>query len=80
MLKWGLTAGDGDAVGILEPTGVGMRFNFSSLLDMCRVTGKYMGVEDEDEEGKIRSHFDSLPCLLLLFESTRVCIYLIIII
>jgi len=31
-----------------------MRFNFSSLLDMSRVTGKYMGVGDG--EGKTHLH------------------------
>jgi len=33
---------------------MGMRFNFSTLFDMGKVTSKYMGVGYEDGEGKIR--------------------------
>jgi len=31
---------------------------------MSRVTGKYMGVGDGDEEGKTRPHPAPLPCLV----------------
>jgi len=44
--------------------GTGMRFNFSSQLGMSRVTCKYMGIGDGDEEGKTRPH--PLPCLPLV--------------
>jgi len=40
-----------------------MRFNFSSPLDTCRVTGKYMEVGDGDGEDKTRPHPAPLPCL-----------------
>jgi len=39
-----------------NPSRMGMRFDFSSPLNMGRVTGKYMGVEYEDREGKTRPH------------------------
>jgi len=35
-----------------NPLGTGLRFNFLSPLDMDRVTGKYMGVGDEDGKAK----------------------------
>jgi len=41
-----------------------MRFNFSSPLGMGRVTGKYIGVGDGDEEGKTCPHPAPLPCLI----------------
>ena len=47
-----------------KPLRMGMRFNFSSPLGMGRVTGKYMGVGDEDGEDKTRPHPTLLPCLL----------------
>ncbi|AES89676.1 hypothetical protein MTR_4g078450 [Medicago truncatula] len=47
-----------------NPLGTVMGFNFSSLLDMSRVTGKYMGVEDGDGEDKTRPHPASLSSLL----------------
>ena len=40
-----------------------MRFNFSSMLGLGRVTGKYMGVGDGDGEGKTRTHSAPLSCL-----------------
>jgi len=46
-----------------NPLGTGVVFNFSSPLSMGRVTGKYMGVGDEDGENKTRSHLAPLPCL-----------------
>ena len=39
-----------------NPLVTGMRFNFSSLLGMGRVTGKYTRVGDGDGEGKTRPH------------------------
>jgi len=39
-----------------------MRFNFSSPLGVGRVTSKYMGIGDGDEEGKTRPHPAPLPC------------------
>jgi len=44
-----------------NPLGMGMRFNFSSLLDMGRVMGKYMGVGDGED--KTHPHPAPLPCL-----------------
>jgi len=44
-----------------------MRFNFSSPLDMGRVTDKYIEVGNGDGEGKTRSHPAPLPCLMWLF-------------
>jgi len=46
-----------------NPLGTEMGFNFSSPLGMRRVTGKYMGVEDEDREGKTRPHPVLFSCL-----------------
>jgi len=48
-----------------KPLRTGMRFNFSSQLGMSKVTGKYMGVGDEDEEGKTRPHPTPLPYLVI---------------
>jgi len=48
-----------------SPLGMGMRFNFSSPLNLGRVTGKYMGVGDGDGEGKTRPHPAPLACLML---------------
>jgi len=40
--------------GYPNPSGSGMGFNFSSLLSMGRVTGKYMKIGCGDEECKTR--------------------------
>ena len=50
----------------LNPLGTGMRFNFSSLLSMGRVTGKYMRIGYGDGEGKTRPHPAPLPCLVVI--------------
>ena len=39
-----------------NPSEMRMRFDFSSLLDIDRVTGKYIRVWHGDREGKTRSH------------------------
>jgi len=39
-------------MGSPNPSGIGMRFNFSSPLDMGRVTGKYVRIGYGDGEGK----------------------------
>jgi len=44
-----------------------MRFNFSSQLDMGRVTGKYMRIGDGDGEGKTHPHPVSLSCVKLKY-------------
>jgi len=49
--------------GYLNPSGTGMRFNFSSPLDMGRVTGKYMRIGYGDGECQTRPHPAPLPCL-----------------
>jgi hypothetical protein len=36
-----------------NPLGTGMRFNFSSPLNMCKVTSKYLGVGYRIGEGKM---------------------------
>jgi len=45
-------------------SGTGMGFNFSSLLGMGRVTGKYIRTEYGDMECKTHPHPAPLPCLL----------------
>jgi len=55
----------GMGMGYLNPSGTGMRFNFSSPLGMGRVTGKYVRIEYGDREGKTRSHPAPLPCLMV---------------
>jgi len=49
-----------EKIGYLNPSGVGMRFDFSSMLGIGRITSKYMEVgygEGEGEgEGKTRPH------------------------
>ena len=50
-------------MGIPEPVGDEMWFNFSSSLGMGRVTGKYMRIRYEDGECKTRPHPAPLPCL-----------------
>jgi len=52
--------------GYPNPTGTGMRFNFSSPLGMGRVMGKYMKIGYGNGEGQIRPHPAPLPCLVLL--------------
>jgi len=42
--------------GIPEPVGDGEEIRYRSPFDMDRVTGKYMGEEYEDGEGKSCSH------------------------
>ena len=49
-----------------NPLGTGMRFNFSSPLNIGRVTDKYMGVNDEDGNDNTRPHPTPLPCLTAL--------------
>jgi len=53
-------------IGYPNPLGTGMRFHFLSPLDMGRVTGKYIGIGDEDGEGKTRPHLTPLSCLTIL--------------
>ena len=53
LLKF-IQCGDGDEVEIPEPSGTRTRFNFSSPLDMCRVTGKHTRIGYGDEECKTR--------------------------
>jgi len=43
--------GDGMVRGYLNLLGKGMRFNFSSPLDMGWIMDKYIGVRDGDEDG-----------------------------
>jgi len=50
LLKKLFNAGMGG--GYPNPSGTGMRFNFSSPLDMGRVTGKYLRIGYED--GKVK--------------------------
>jgi len=50
--------------GYPNPSGTGMRFNFSSSLGMGRVTGKYMRIGFRDGEGKTSPHPAPLSCLL----------------
>jgi len=63
LLKKLFNAGTGMRWGYPNPPGKGMRFNFSSLLDMSRVTGKYIRIGYGDGEGKTRPHPAPLPCL-----------------
>jgi len=63
LLKKIIQCGDGDGAGIPEPVGDGMRFNFSSMLGMDRVTSKYMRIRYVDGKCKTRPHPASLPCL-----------------
>jgi len=49
--------------GYPNPSGTGMGFNFSSLLGMGRVTGKYMRIGYWDGECKTRPHPTPLPYL-----------------
>jgi len=51
--------------GYPNPSGTGMRFNFSSPLGIGRVTSKYMRIRYEDGEGKTRHHPAPLPCLVV---------------
>jgi len=46
-----------------NPSGEGMRFDFSFPLSIGRVTCKYMRVGYGDEEGKTRPHPTPLSCL-----------------
>jgi hypothetical protein len=50
--------------GYPNPSETGMRYDFSSPLDMGRVTGKYMRVRYGDGEGKTCPHSAPLPCLV----------------
>jgi len=59
-----LNAGTGMGWGYPNPSGMGMRFTFSSLLGMSRVTDKYMRIKYGDGECKTRHHPALLPCLL----------------
>lgn len=43
---------------------MGIEFNFSPMLSIGTVTGKYKGVGDENKEDKSRLHLASLSCLL----------------
>jgi hypothetical protein len=52
--------------GYLNLSGTGMRFNFSSLLDMSRVTSKYLGVGYGDGEGKTHPHPSQLSSLSMI--------------
>lgn len=45
-------------------SGMRMRFNFSSLLSMRRVTGKYLRLWYENGEVKILPHLAPLSCLI----------------
>jgi len=58
--------------GYPNPSGTGMRFNFSSPLDMSRVTGKYMKIGYKDGEGKTRPHPAPFPCLHSASTNTKV--------
>jgi len=49
--------------GYPNPSGIGMRFDFSSPMGIGRVTGNYMRIGYGDREGKTRPHPASLPCL-----------------
>jgi hypothetical protein len=42
--------------GYPNPSATGMRFDFSSLLGMGKITGKYMVLWYEDGEGKTCPH------------------------
>jgi len=62
-LKKLFNAGMGMRRGYPNPSRMGMGFNFSSSLDMGRVTGKYIRIGYGDEECKTRPHLTPLPCL-----------------
>jgi len=53
--------------GYPNPLGTEMRYNFSSPLNIGRVTCKYIKVGDENGEGKIRPHHTPLSCLNTTF-------------
>jgi len=55
-------AGTGMGRGYPNPSETGMRFNFSSPLDMSRVTGKYMRFRYGGGQGKTRPHPAPLSC------------------
>jgi len=55
--------GDGMMSGYLNPSKTRMRFDFLSLLDMSKVTNKYMCIGYEDEKGKIYPYTTPLTCL-----------------
>jgi len=59
--------------GYQNPSGTEMRFDFSSTLGMCRVTGKYIGIGYGDGEGKTRPHPAPLPCLISIHVSNFFC-------
>lgn len=68
-----------------NPSETGMRFDFSSPLNMNRVTGKYMRIGYGDGEDKTRLHPALLSCLLdtyqfndhtLIHKKSMVCYFI----
>lgn len=57
--------------GYPNPSGMGMRFDFSFPLNMGRVNGKYLRVGYGDEKGDTRPHHAPLSCLV-----THIYIYM----
>ena len=63
LFKKIIQCGDRDEPGYPNPSGTGMGFNFSSPLDMGRVTDKYVRIGYGDRKCKTRPHPAPLPCL-----------------